>query len=182
MNNHVKECRLKAHLSQEELAQKSERARPTISKIERNECEPSDLSKQKIADALGFPIEEVFPGAIPSTATSFADKIRESILGICIVNGNKLVPGMRSDVGTKEMVEVKDTKIEGFLIDQLGKRKPFVAVHLIKNGEKVDATVTSRDGRFVFNDVVPGEYVVFSEDKLTPVQVGVGDDTFEFKL
>ncbi len=182
MKNYVKECRLKAHLSQEELAQKSELARPTISKIERNECEPSDLSKQKIADALRFPIEEVFPGAQSVRTQTLAEKVNEAILGICIINGSKLVPGLRSDIGTTEMVDVQDSKIEGFLIDQLGKRRAFITVHLIKDGEKVDSTVSGRDGRFVFKNIKPGEYVVFSENKVAPVQVSSGDETFEFKL
>lgn len=180
--NRVKECRLKAHLSQDELARRSELARPTISKIERNECESSDLSKQKIADALGFPIDEVFPEIATSDPVSLVEKVREKIMGICIVNGNQLVPGMRSDAATSEMVEVKDTKIEGFLIDQMGRRKSFIPVHLIKDGERVDSTVSSRQGKFVFKNVKPGEYAVLSENKVTPIQVESGDQTFEFEL
>ena len=182
VKNHVKECRLKAHLSQEELAQKSELARPTISKIERNECEPSDLSKQKIADALGFPIDDVFPGTERSESPSIMEKVKESILGICILNGSKMVPGLRGDATSTELVEVVDTKIEGFLIDKLGQRKPFIPVHLIRDGEKIDSTVTSRQGKFVFKNVEPGEYAVFSENKVTPVQVGTGDQAFEFEI
>lgn len=182
MKNRVKECRLKAHLSQEELATRSGLARPTISKIERNECESSDLSRQKIADALGFPIEEVFPDSQAHETPSVIEKVREKIMGICIVNGNQLVPGLRSDAATSEMVDVQDNKIEGFLIDQLGQRKPFIPVHLIRDGERIESTVSSKQGRFVFKNLKPGEYAVLSENKVTPVQVSTGDETFEFEL
>ena len=182
VKNRVKDCRLKAHLSQDELAKACGLARPTISKIERDECEPSDLSKQKIADALNFPIDEVFPGTETGLLSVFKEKAKEAILGICIINGEKLVPGLRGDGPNTEVVEVKDSKIEGFLIDKLGKRKSFVPVHLIKDGEKVESTVTGRQGRFVFKNLVPGEYVVFSEDKITPVEVNTSEDPFKFDL
>ena len=48
-------------MSQDELAEKSGLARPTISKIERGETIPSGLSRQKIADALTSLIGEIFP-------------------------------------------------------------------------------------------------------------------------
>ena len=182
MKNKVKECRLKAHLSQDDLAEACGLARPTISKIERNECEPSDLSRQKIADALGFSIDDVFPNMETGFISQVKEKARESILGICIANGNKLVPGLRGEGMSTEAVDVRDSKIEGFLIDKLGKRKSFVPVHLIRDGEKVDTTVTGSQGRFVFKNLEPGEYVVLSEEKVTPVQVRSSDDPYDFEL
>lgn len=182
MKNRVKECRLKAHMSQDDLANACGLARPTISKIERNETEPSDLSKQKIADALGVRVDEVFPDTEVGLIESVKETVKESILGICIVNGEKLVPGLRGEGVSTEVVDVRDSKIEGFLIDKLGKRKPYVPVHLIKDGEKIETTVTGSQGRFVFKNLEPGEYVVLSEDKITPVQVRSSDDPYDFDI
>lgn len=178
MANRVKDCRLKAHLSQEELAATSGLARPTISKIERNECEPSDLSKQKIADALGFPLHEVFP---PSEAPQpvLAQVVHR--FGIYITNGDLALAGVRSG-GEPGIVEVKDNRIEGFLVDQAGQRRSYVPVHLIRDGEKVDTTVSGREGRFVFKDLEIGEYIIFGGDRVVPVDVRPAKDKFAFDL
>ena len=178
MTNRVKDCRLKAHLSQEELAQTSGLARPTISKIERNECEPSDLSKQKIADALGFPLSEVFP---PSEAPVPLGLAAANFLGICITNGDLALAGVRS-AGEPGMVEVRENRIEGFLADPTGQRRSFAPVHLIRDGEKIDSTVSGREGRFVFKDLEAGEYIIYGGDRVVPVDVKPGKEKFAFDL
>lgn len=176
--NRVKDCRLKSHMSQEELAQASGLARPTISKIERNDCEPSDLSKQKIADALGFPLGEVFPETVASPAFALP---AVTALGIVISNGNLAVAGVRSggDAGT---VEVRENRIEGFLTDPGGSRRSYTPVHLIRDGEKIDSTVSGREGRFVFKDLEAGEYIIFGGERVVPVDVRPGRDKFTFDL
>lgn len=176
--NRVKDCRLKAHMSQEELAQASGLARPTISKIERNDCEPSDLSKQKIADALGFPLSEVFPGAPATAMPAFS---AASLLGIVISNGELALAGVRS-AGEAGVVEVRENRIEGFLTDPNGSRRPYTPVHLIRDGEKVDSTVSGREGRFVFKDLDAGEYIIFGGERVVPVDVRPGRDKFAFDL
>jgi hypothetical protein len=55
-------------------------------------------------------------------------------------------------------------------------------VHLIRDGEKVDSTVTGRQGRFVFKDLEKGEYVLLAEDKYQAVKVAGPDETFDFEL
>lgn len=178
MGNRVKDCRLQAHMSQEELAQASGLARPTISKIERNECEPSDLSKQKIADALGFPLAEVFPGSI-AKPTGVPPALR---LGIVISNGELALAGVRSAGGEAGTVEVRENRIEGFLTDPAGQRRGLTPVHLIRDGEKVDTTVSSREGRFVFKNLEAGEYIVYGGDRVVPVAVQPAGDKFRFDL
>jgi transcriptional regulator with XRE-family HTH domain len=177
--NRVKDCRLKAHMSQEELAQASGLARPTISKIERNDCEPSDLSKQKIADALGFPLHEVFPGSTAAAVPAFS---AASLLGIVISNGELAMAGVRSAGGETGTVEVRENRIEGFLTDPGGQRRPYTPVHLIRDGEKVDSTVSGREGRFVFKDLDAGEYIIFGGERVVPVDVRPGRDKFAFDL
>jgi len=49
----IKEARLKAHLTQEELAQKTDLRRPHISRIERAETDVRISTLQKIAQGLG---------------------------------------------------------------------------------------------------------------------------------
>ncbi|HYE77828.1 MAG TPA: helix-turn-helix transcriptional regulator [bacterium] len=178
MANRVKDCRLKAHLSQEELAAASGLARPTISKIERNECEPSDLSKQKIADALGFPLAEVFP---PTEAPQAVLTQALHRFGIYITNGDLALAGVRS-AGEPGIVEVKDNRIEGFLVDQAGQRRSYMPVHLIRDGEKIDSTVSGREGRFVFKDLEMGEYIIYGADSVVPVDVRPNKEKFSFDL
>ena len=179
MPNRVKDCRLKAHMSQEELAKSSGLARPTISKIERNECEPSDLSQQKIADALGFPMEEVFPDSVAQANVPAFSPAR---LGIHISNGDLALAGVRSAHGELGQVEVRDNRIEGFLVDQQGERSSYVPVHLIRDGEKIDSTVSGREGRFVFKDLELGEYIIYGGDRVVPVQLRGAKDKIKFDL
>jgi transcriptional regulator with XRE-family HTH domain len=178
--NKVREARLRAHLSQDELADKSGLARPTISKIERGETIPSGLSKQKIADALSASMWEVFPeDRIDSPALEEQNQTSR-IMGIAVVNGTMVAAGVRGS--TTDQVGVREPRIEGFLIDRTGERCPNTLVHLINDGEKVDTTVTGRQGRFVFKDVKQGDYTLLAEDRFQPVTVSLTEGDFDFEL
>jgi len=176
--NRVREARLKSHLSQDELAERSGLARPTISKIERGETVPSGLSRQKIADALGRSIAEVFPGE--SADTPLGPVGISNVMGIAVVNGSMAAAGVRGARAGE--VAVKEARIEGFLLDHTGKKCPNTLVHLIRDGEKIDSTVSGRQGRFVFKELEEGEYVLLSEEKFQPVTVSYSDETFEFEI
>lgn len=178
--NRVREARLRAHLSQDELADRSGLARPTISKIERDETIPSGLSRQKIADALGRPIAEIFPGQDTEAASPLGPASVSNVMGIAIVNGSMAAAGVRGVVAGD--VAVREASIEGFLIDHTGKKCPNTLVHLIKDGEKIDSTVTGRQGRFLFKDLEEGDYVLLAEDKFQSVTVTYSDETFEFEV
>jgi transcriptional regulator with XRE-family HTH domain len=167
-------------MSQDELADKSGLARPTVSKIERDETEPSGLSKQKIADALTQPVWEVFPEDTTQAIIQPDHNQISKIMGIAVVNGTMAAAGVRG-VGT-DRVSVREARIEGFLIDRTGERCPNTMVHLIADGEKVDTTVTGKQGRFVFKDLSEGEYVLLSEDKFQPVSVSLSGEPFDFEL
>jgi DNA-binding XRE family transcriptional regulator len=176
--NRVREARLKSHLSQDELADRSGLARPTISKIERGETVPSGLSRQKIADALGRSITEIFPGE--NADTPLGPVGMSNVMGIAVVNGTMAAAGVRGARAGE--VAVREARIEGFLLDHTGKKCPNTLVHLIRDGEKIDSTVSGRQGRFVFKDLEEGEYVLLSEEKFQPVTVSYSDETFEFEI
>jgi len=178
--NKVREARLKAHLSQDELAERSGLARPTISKIERGETVPSGLSMQKIADALGRSVREVFADmemAAPEAPERFSPS---RIMGIAVVNGSMVAAGVRG--AATDQVAVREPRIEGFLVDHTGERCPSTLVHLISDGEKVATTVTGRQGRFVFKDLKEGEYVLLAEDRFQTVKVALNDEKFDFEV
>ena len=59
-DNPVRKSRLAKGWTQRELTQKADVSTGTISKAE-NGHDISDLKKQKIADALGKPVDELFP-------------------------------------------------------------------------------------------------------------------------
>ncbi len=178
--NRVREARLKGHLSQEELALRSGLARPTISKIERGETIPSGLSRQKIADALNVTVHDVFPDEETVSTGIFRGLDVSNVMGIAVVNGSMAAAGVR---GTRSGdVAVREARIEGFLIDRTGDKCPKTLVHLIQDGEKIDSTVTGRQGRFVFKDLEEGDYVLLSEEKFQPVKVALSGDPFEFDI
>ena len=167
-------------MSQDELALKSGLARPTISKIERGETIPSGLSRQKIADALKSPLAEIFPDQAFDSVVSTGAPHRSNIMGIAVINGAMAAEGVRGAAGGE--VAVREARIEGFLIDHTGKKCANALVHLVHDGEKIDSTVSSKQGRFVFKDLEEGEYVLLSEDKFQPVNVSLSDETFEFEI
>lgn len=49
----LKELRLKKHLTQKDLAEKAEVTQTTINRLELGHHKPSDLTLQRLADALG---------------------------------------------------------------------------------------------------------------------------------
>jgi len=163
-------------MSQDELAKQSGLARPTISKIECGETIPSALSRQKIADALDFKVHEVFPDETQeSGAIDLLGQMVDDVLGIAVTNGRQVAAGVR---GGRSVVEVKGNRIEGFLIDHRGEKLAEHLVSLIHDGEKVDSTVSSREGRFVFKDVEPAEYVILAGGKFISLTVDASEDQF----
>jgi transcriptional regulator with XRE-family HTH domain len=178
--NRVKECRLKAHMSQDELARRSGLARPTITKIERGDTRPSALSMQKISDALGFKLREVFPDEdTVDTGMEILGKAVDDILGIAITNGRQVAAGVRGGV---PRIDVKGNRIEGFLIDHKGDKLSRKLVSLIHEGEKVDSTVSSKEGRFVFKGLKPAEYIILAGEKYISVTVDASDDQFAVEI
>lgn len=61
--NRVREYRLRRYLSQVDLAEKAGLNEVTICHIETGRTKPSMISRQRIADALGLEVGEVFPDA-----------------------------------------------------------------------------------------------------------------------
>ena len=164
-------------MSQDELAKACGLARPTVSKIERGETTPSALSRQKIADALGFNVHDVFPDEAGSDSggMDLVGRMVDDVLGIAVTNGTQVAAGVR---GGKPRVDVNGDRIEGFLIDHGGEKMPEVLVHLVREGEKVDSTVSSKDGRFVFKDVSPADYVILAGEKFITLTVDASEDEF----
>jgi DNA-binding XRE family transcriptional regulator len=163
-------------MSQDELAKACGLARPTISKIERGETTPSALSRQKIADALGFRTHEVFPNETQDEERiGLIGQMVDDVLGIAVTNGTQVAAGVR---GGQTGVEVKGDRIEGFLIDHRGEKLAEKLVHLIREGEKVDSTVSSDEGRFVFKDVNPASYAILAGEKYITLTVDASEDEF----
>jgi len=163
-------------MSQDELAKVCGLARPTISKIERGETTPSALSRQKIADALGFRVHEVFPGEpADGEGLDMIGRMVDDVLGIAVTNGRQVASGVR---GGSPKVEVNGNRIEGFLIDHSGEKLGERIVHLIRDGEKIDSTVSSTEGRFVFKDISPANYVILAGEKFISLTVDASDDEF----
>ena len=168
-------------MSQVALSMACELARPTISKIERDETTPSALSKQKIADALGFQVHEVFPSESPGDATGATSMggFIDDVLGIAVTNGLQVAAGVR---GGKAGVAVKGNRIEGFLIDHRGEKLGEKLVHLINDGEKIDTTVSSREGRFVFDGIEPDNYVILAGEKYISLTIDASEDEFSVEI
>jgi transcriptional regulator with XRE-family HTH domain len=165
-------------MSQEELADRSRLARPTISKIERGETIPSPLSKRKLADALSCRVEDIFPpDRDQKTAPTFVDRIFSptGLAGICIINGLQLAPATRGGTAAAAPpsvdVAIEENRIVGFLIDVTGQRISGVRVELFQDGEKIDAAETNSSGRFMFDFLTPGDYQIRAEDKLLQVRI-----------
>ena len=60
LKNQIRRLRFDRNMTQEELALRTGVSRQTIMSIERGDTNPSVLLAFKVAQALGFPITEVF--------------------------------------------------------------------------------------------------------------------------
>ena len=64
----IRVARADAQLTQEELARRTNIAQPTLSAWERGYGAPNDVTKFRLADALGRTIADLFPWPVEATA------------------------------------------------------------------------------------------------------------------
>jgi hypothetical protein len=70
--------------------------------------------------------------------------------------------GKREDLEGE--IAVADDKIVGFILDKSGKRVVGASVELCRKKKKIATATTNHQGRFLFENLVPGDYtVVFAE-------------------
>ncbi len=59
--NNLESIRTDKLMTQDELAQEAGVAKTTISRVENGHINPTQITKKRLAKALGVPVDEIFP-------------------------------------------------------------------------------------------------------------------------
>lgn len=151
-------------------------AQATISNIESCNRTPSYLTRQRLANALGYPVEEIFPneddlGAKRKRKKTKADE--SSIADILLVNtASNLSARLLNKEAQKVKTEtVEDDKVIGFIFNNSGEKLKFYPVRIFKGNEFVDVACTDATGKFVFAGLKAGKYTLSTEGKTIEFRV-----------
>jgi len=152
-------------------------AQATISNIESCNRTPSYLTRQRLANALGYPVEEIFPNEDDLGAKRKRKKTKSdesSIADILLVN---TATNLSSRLHNKDSVQksktetVEDDKVIGFIYNTSGEKLKFYPVRIFKGNEFVDVACTDATGKFVFSGLKAGKYTLSTEGKTVEFKV-----------
>ena len=153
-------------------------AQATISNIESCNRTPSYLTRQRLANALGYPVEEIFPNEEDLGNKKKRKRTRSdesSIADILLINSsNNLSPRLQTKDGAKGTVKaemVEDDKVIGFIFNTSGEKLKFYPIRIFKGKEFVDVACTDATGKFVFSDLKSGKYTLSTEGKTLEFRV-----------
>jgi transcriptional regulator with XRE-family HTH domain len=152
-------------------------AQATISNIESCNRTPSYLTRQRLANALGYPVEEIFPDEEDLGSKRKRQKkvkLDESaIADILLVNTTQnLSPRLQRKDEAKRLPEtVEDDKVIGFVFNNSGEKLKFFPVRIFKGKEFVDVACTDATGKFVFSGLKSGRYTLSTEGKTIEFRV-----------
>jgi len=151
-------------------------AQATISNIESCNRTPSYLTRQRLANALGYPVEEIFPNEEDLGAKRKRKKAKgdeSAIADILIVNSStNLSPRLQKKEGGKGRSDlVEGDKVIGFIYNTSGEKLKFYPVRIFKGKEFVDVACTDATGKFVFSGLKAGKYTLTTEGKTIEFRV-----------
>lgn len=146
-------------------------AQATISNIESCNRTPSYLTRQRLANALGYPVEEIFPneedlGSKRKRARR-AKGDDSAIADILLVNStqNLSVRLRKREEGKRKTETIEDDKVIGFIYNTAGEKLKFFPVRIFKGKEFIDVACTDATGKFVFSGLKAGRYTLTTEGK-----------------
>ena len=164
-------------MSQIELSKETGVAQATISNIESGNRTPSYLTRQRLAKALGVPVEEIFPndGNLSKRTRKTAEgRFVSHLADIILVNSEE---ALAPELNNKKSPEVTtfhvkgDDKAIGYIIGNTGQRLKIFPVRLFVGNEFIGVTCTDNTGKFVFTDLKKGEYTLSAEGKTITFKV-----------
>lgn len=145
-------------------------AQATISNIESCNRTPSYLTRQRLANALGYPVEEIFPNEEDLGARRKRKRVKSddsAIADILLVNtSTNLSPRLQKKEGSRGRTElVEDDKVIGFIYSTNGEKLRFYPIRIFKGKEFVDVACTDATGKFVFSGLKAGKYTLTTEGR-----------------
>lgn len=121
----------------------------TIHRIENGEHIPYEKTKEKIAKALGVPVEDVFPV--------------KDVSHIFLIE-----PSKKEDI---KLSESKANQIVGYLLDKNFRRCAGVGVSLMAGDKHILKTKSEADGKFHFEEIPEGVYQIVSKAAKQEIQI-----------
>jgi transcriptional regulator with XRE-family HTH domain len=149
-------------MSQIELSRATGVAQATISNIESCNRTPSYLTRQRLANALDIPVEEIFPNEQDLGSRRSRKKKAKSLgspADIIVVNSSQALSTKPAKDIEKESIQmVDDSKVIGFVTGGSGERLKYFSLKMFKGDEFVGSCCTDSTGKFVFTNLKPGKY------------------------
>jgi transcriptional regulator with XRE-family HTH domain len=149
-------------MSQVQLSRTTGVAQATISNIESCNRTPSYLTRQRLANALGVPVEQIFPNEQDlGSKRSRKRKTKGSGMpaDIILVNSMQAVSTkLLKDADREILPTVDDSKVIGFATGGGGERLKYFSLKMFRGDEFVGSCCTDATGKFVFTNLKPGKY------------------------
>ena len=163
-------------MSQIKLSRETGVAQATISNIENNKRTPSYLTRQRLANILGFSVEEIFPndGSLVKKGRGKTAGSKTNSIGEILISNSQQslsVTPIKTEMTNDDLHQVKDTKIIGFIFSNDGIRLKFFPIRLFKDGEFLEGTYTDSIGKFSFERLKNGEYTLTTDEKTISVKL-----------
>jgi len=164
-------------MSQVELSRVTGVAQATISNIESCNRTPSYLTRQRLANALNVPVEDIFPNeqnlGNKRQRKNKRTKGGPNPVDVILINSSQALSVKAIKENEKEIVPlVNDSKLIGFVTGLTGERLKYFSVKIFKGEEFVGSSCTDSTGKFVFTNLKPGKYqLATNEGSLLEIKV-----------
>jgi transcriptional regulator with XRE-family HTH domain len=163
-------------MSQIELSRATGVAQATISNIESCNRTPSYLTRQRLANALNVPVEEIFPNEQDLGNKRRRKKKSRGMAmpaDIILVNSAHSLSTKPTKEPEKESPPtIDDNKVIGFVTGGSGERLKYFSLKMFKGDDFVASSCTDATGKFVFTNLKPGKYhLATNEGRLMDIRL-----------
>lgn len=163
-------------MSQIQLSRDTGVAQATISNIENNKRTPSYLTRQRLANTLGFSVEEIFPndGSLVKKGRGKSAAMKANTIGDILISNSQqslsLTP-IKNDAKNDTTYLIRDNKLIGFIFSIDGMRLKYFPIRLFKGEEFLSGTYTDAIGKFSFDGLKSGEYTISTDEKSMKIKI-----------
>lgn len=163
-------------MSQIKLSRETGVAQATISNIENDKRTPSYLTRQRLANTLGFSVEEIFPndGSLVKKGRGKSSASKSNSIGEILISNSQQslsINPIKTELSKDDPHLVKDTKVIGFIFSNDGIRLKFFPIRLFKEDEFQEGTYTDAIGKFSFDNLKNGEYTLTTDEKSIQIKI-----------
>ena len=163
-------------MSQIKLSRETGVAQATISNIENGKRTPSYLTRQRLANTLGYTVEEIFPndGSLVKKGRGKSKSSKINVIGEILISNSQqslsLNP-IKTDTQNDAPHLIKDNKVIGFIFSNDGIRLKYFPIRIFKDSEFLEGAYTDAIGKFSSEGLKNGEYTLTTDEKSIQIKI-----------